>query len=357
MEEVQYWYLSDEERAVFDPANAQRRQGAQRKCRLTAEDCQRSALRDLELFSDATTSSGPFLKVIHTDCNLGLYGEGFRYVFSFDKGGPVSLVVVGKEQLYRAPRSTFWRAPAENDLGFNLPARSAVWMGADRYNVATVREVEKFGDGFTETLVPLDFAQRRPAQEMEIRYTWPTATTPQALVIVSYRVNALGRTKVSLNYHGRKGLPELPAFGLELLTAQQLDSYRWDGLSGETYPDRYKGAQFGSHEAAVSVTPYLIPQECGNHKDTYRLRAGELTFLCEERSFHCSALPCTQHQLATAEPQEELPERSRTVIRILGALRGVGGIDRWRSDVEEPYRVSGEEDMRFSFYIVPSCEV
>ncbi|MCD7757722.1 MAG: beta-galactosidase [Clostridiales bacterium] len=359
MEEVRYWYLSEEERAAFDHANARRRQ-----------DCRRSALRELEQFSDAT-ASGPCLQVIHTDYNLGLYGVGFHYVFSFDKGGPVSLVVGGQEQLYRAPRPTFWRAPTENDLGCNFPARSAAWMGADRYSVATACQVQEFGDGFTETLDPLDFARRRPArediQEVEIRYTWPTATTPETLVTVTYWVNAWGRIKVSLDYQGAqggtkcrkyplrvKGLRSLPAFGLELLTARRLDSYRWDGLSGETYPDRYKGAQFGSHKAAVAVTPYLVPQECGNHKDTYRLQAGELTFLCDERPFHCSVLPYTQHQLAAAAHQDELPESSHTVIRILGALRGVGGIDSWRSDVEEPYRVSGEEELHFSFYIVPS---
>ena len=30
--------------------------------------------------------------------------------------------------------------------------------------------------------------------------------------------------------------------------------------------------------------------------------------------------------------------------QVLGAVRGVGGIDSWGTDVEEPYHVSGEED-------------
>ena len=37
---------------------------------------------------------------------------------------------------------------------------------------------------------------------------------------------------------------------------------------------------------------------------------------------------------------------------ILGAARGVGGIDSWGTDVEKPYRVSGEGEHRVAFRIV-----
>ena len=46
---------------------------------------------------------------------------------------------------------------------------------------------------------------------------------------------------------------------------------------------------------------------------------------------------------------EELPFPVRTVVTICGAMRGVGGIDSWISDVEEAYHVSGEADQKFSF--------
>ena len=39
------------------------------------------------------------------------------------------------------------------------------------------------------------------------------------------------------------------------------------------------------------------------------------------------------------------------MVSILGAVRGVGGIDSWGADVEEEYHVSGEEDICYSFYI------
>ena len=41
----------------------------------------------------------------------------------------------------------------------------------------------------------------------------------------------------------------------------------------------------------------------------------------------------------------------RTVVTVCGAMRGVGGIDSWRTDVEAAYHVSAEEDIAFSFQV------
>lgn len=356
MDEVRYWYMSREKRLESDLKNAQAR-----------EECQKKVLHELEKMPDYPAApemknengkeSGTYLKVIHTDCNLGLYGEGFHYIFSFDKGGPVSLMIHGKEQVYRAPKPTFWRAPTENDMGCNFPTGSAAWVGADLFSTAVECMVKETGDGFSEELVPLAFAERKPAGEdicvVEIRYIYAAATVPKTFVTVTYQVNAYGKIKVTMDYKGKENLPDLPAFGLQFITAEKLEGYSWDGLSGETYPDRFKGASFGKYESGVEMTPYLVPQECGNHKDTCRMEAGEMAFLMAEKPFHFSVLPYTQHQIAAVYHREELPESRRSVIRILGALRGVGGIDSWGSDVEEMYHVSGKEDIHFSFYMIP----
>ena len=44
-----------------------------------------------------------------------------------------------------------------------------------------------------------------------------------------------------------------------------------------------------------------------------------------------------------ATHHEELPPARRTVLCIYGAVRGVGGIDSWGSDVEEAYHISAED--------------
>ena len=61
-----------------------------------------------------------------------------------------------------------------------------------------------------------------------------------------------------------------------------------------------------------------------------------------------SAIPYTPQQLEQAAHREELPLPVRTVVTVCGAMRGVGGIDSWGSDVEPAYQVSAEEDISFS---------
>ena len=57
-------------------------------------------------------------------------------------------------------------------------------------------------------------------------------------------------------------------------------------------------------------------------------------------------------RFGSAHGSTELPATGRTSVTILGAARGVGGIDSWGTDVEEPYRVSGEGEHRVAFRIV-----
>ena len=68
--------------------------------------------------------------------------------------------------------------------------------------------------------------------------------------------------------------------------------------------------------------------------------------------FAFSALPNTAQEIEAAQHITELPATGRTSVTILGAARGVGGIDSWGTDVEEPYHVSGEGEHRVAFRIV-----
>ena len=70
-----------------------------------------------------------------------------------------------------------------------------------------------------------------------------------------------------------------------------------------------------------------------------------------DKEFAFSCLPYTASEIENATHQEELPAARRTVLCIYGAVRGVGGIDSWGSDVEEKYHISGEEDISFAFRI------
>ena len=146
------------------------------------------------------------------------------------------------------------------------------------------------------------------------------------------------------------------------------DRYRYEGLSGETYPDRMAGGIPGVYEVeGLPVTPYMVPQDCGMHMQTKWVevyRSSVLNNVCTKKqqtglcfraedgkdiAFAC--LPYTAPELENATHHEELPPPRRTVLTVLGAVRGVGGIDSWGTDVEPAYHISAEEDIVYGFWI------
>ena len=136
----------------------------------------------------------------------------------------------------------------------------------------------------------------------------------------------------------------------------------WTGLSGETYPDRYRGGVFGCHSETPHVEPALVPQDCGMHLQTRQVTlkqravcgrtAAALTLVQTDSPFAFSALPNTAQEIEAAAHISELPATGRTSVTVLGAVRGVGGIDSWGTDVEDAYHLSGETDHRVSFRIL-----
>lgn len=318
----------------------------------------------------ANTDKGR-LNVVFGDVVLGVHGEDFEYLFSYSTGGMESMVVNGREWLYRTPKPTFWRATTDNDRGSGFSCRSAMWMGADLFIRTEKIQVSVDGKTVKRFRAPDNnrFGGAVLAEEVTISFTYRTATKPHTRVTASYTVEETGRIYVNVRYHGKKGLPELPVFGMRFVMPTAADEYTYCGLSGETYPDRMAGGVKGTYRIeGLPVTPYLVPQDCGMHMETDSLTVTRSTTLANEtRERECfsltfekhgtpfafTCLPYTAQELENATHQEELPPARRTVVCILGAVRGVGGIDSWGSDVEAPWHIGGEKDIEYSFYIVP----
>ena len=307
MQEVRYWYAGAEERAKMDAENTQK-------------------------FSARSCGEDTALKVVHGDGALGVQGNDFEILFSIPQGGPVSVRRGNREWLWRAPRPAFWRAPTENDMGCGFDGRSSTWAAAEGWQKCSGMEI---------------LWER--SDSVAVRYGYRAPAMPNLQTEIIYTVDAAGFMDVQCRYFGAAGRPEMPLFGLRFATPESVREIQWQGLSGETYPDRKKGGIFGMHREQPHVPDYLVPQECGAHTDTQRFTltafSGEtLSVEQKEEPFVFSAIPYTPQQLDQAQHKWELPKPCRTVVTICSDMRGVGGIDSWMSDVEAAYRVSGEDD-------------
>lgn len=321
----------------------------------------------------ACTNKMP-LRVVYGDFTLGVHGtnadgEDFHYIFSYAAGGLESIVKGGMEWLYRCPKPTFWRALTDNDRGSKFHMKSGMWLASDMF--ANCKRIEVIVDGVSQgkPCAPLNnkYGANVYANEVCVCFTYEIVTKPVTSVDVIYEVKESGAIDVIACYHGVKKLPELPVFGMRFVMPTLADKYKYEGLSGETYPDRKAGAKKGIYEVDdLSLTPYLVPQDCGVRMDTewveiYRHTSLDnsrkenatvmLRIQMRDREFAFSCLPYTALEIENATHHEELPPARRTVLCVYGAVRGVGGIDSWGSDVEEQYHISGEKDILYSFTI------
>ena len=310
------------------------------------------------------------LQVIFGDGSLGLSGKDFHYIFSYDRGGMESLVVRDKEWLYRTSKPAFWRATTDNDHGSGFSVKSAQWYAADKFSTCQDMKISVDGKELPELpIAPINnkYSNEEFANEVSITFTYETNTVPSTTVSITYNVKNDGEIKVDFHFSGNAKLPELPVLGMSFIMPTVAKSFDYDGLSGETYPDRMAGAVPGTfHIKGLPVTPYLVPQDCGMHMETSSVtinrdstqnnadhNQGEfsLTFEQVDKNFAFSCLPYTAQELENATHIEELPLKRRTVFNIYGGVRGVGGIDSWGADVENAYHVSAQNDLDFSFKI------
>lgn len=308
------------------------------------------------------------LKLVFGDLTLGVKGDTWQVIFNYMRGGIESLVSGGREWVYRTPQPTFWRALTDNDRGSQFHLKSGCWLAADAFIRVTGAQVAVDGQAIALPIAPENnrYTPEETADAVAIAFTFETLTVPAAKVNVTYTVTADGRINVACRYFGQKGLPQMPVFGLRMVMPTMAAGFTYEGLSGETYPDRMAGGVPGVYEVkGLPVTPYMVPQDCGMHMETKWVEIRRDTQLAntanppesalriamDDKPFAFSCLPYTAEELENAMHHEELPPARRTVLCVYGAVRGVGGINSWGADVEEAYHLSAEKDMAFSFNI------
>lgn len=281
------------------------------------------------------------LEIIRGDVNIGVRGRGFTAMFSKAEGGIASLCYDGVEYITRTPKLTFWRALTDNDRGAKTGFDAAQWMTA----------------GLFYKLADVDVQEQKDQVCVTFEYLLPTV--PQTKAYVSYRVTGDGKIHVHALYKGTDGLPEMPAFGMDMKLKARYDKVRYYGRGPEeNYLDRREGARLGvySYQAADNLSAYLFPQECGNRMDVRWVEVTDadgqgLRFETEGVPFENSVLPCSAYELEAATHREELPKAHYSWVRILESQMGVGGDDSWGAPVHEEYRLSSDIDRNIKFTI------
>lgn len=289
----------------------------------------------------APVKTGGRLEIIYGDVNIGVKTGNLKVMFSRAEGGMSSLRYGDEEYIIRAPKPVYYRALTDNDRGAGLGSECGMWLPASLYAVMS------------------DFAVAAEADQVTVRYTFELPVTPAAGTDVAYTVRADGSILVRAHYHGVKGLPMLPLFGMDIKLKGKYDSYQCYGYGPEeNYIDRRQGARLGIHEGLVAenLTPYLMPQECGSRTGVRWLTVRDqkdrgLKFTYADKPFEASILPYSAWELLNAAHGDELPAAAYTWVRLMAGQMGVGGDDSWGAPVQEIYRLPSDQDYILSFTI------
>ena len=280
--------------------------------------------------------------------NISVRGEHFS-VQASRLTGALTSYRWGNTELLKAPlMPNFWRAPINNDYGSKMPQRYAQWKIASLY-ASTSFEPETM----KKNAAAMPLKEADGSVTFSLIYSLPTS--PAASCAVTYRVRPCGRVDVRLDYDPVKELGDMPEFGMITKLDADYDRVRFYGLGPEeNYIDRREGARLGiwDYRATENLTPYLLPQECGNRTGVRwaeitnaRGQGLKLWLNCGE----FSALPYTPHEIENAAHGYELPPAAYTVLKMSLRQMGVGGDDSWGARTHPEYLLDVSKPLSFEF--------
>ena len=340
------------------------------------------------------------LELTRGSFNIGIRGQSFDALFSILQCGLVSFRrggnpyagggmtgcaggpaagsgagFTGCELFEKIPRPCFWRAPTSNDTGNHMAARYGVWKLAEEYQIPRPETLRIFAQ---EDSVLLQIRHDLPVSGMNSPDTLPG-------VMVGYRFYADGRLTLSMDWEplltgsgadASPVLPPMPLFGFSFRLNADLDRFTFYGKGpAENYIDRCRGARLGIFRSTAeeNLSPYLVPQECGNRTGVrwasvtdrrgrgLRFMAGgdQMNPEMENRSSICSGhpamevcvLPYTAQELEAASHAYELPPVNYTNVRCALMQMGVGGDDSWGAKTLPQYCLPADHKLHFEMTV------
>ncbi len=279
------------------------------------------------------------LDIAHLNNMLGVSGPNFSLVINAQTGLIEQYTSQGISFLTKSPAPNFWRAPVDNDWGYEMPKEMRIWRhaGASARCQSTQWSIIKESTAAFTVKTTLDLL------DVDAQY------------LLEYTVNDQGEVQVKSTFlPNNTSLPNMPRQGVHLALAPQFDQMEWLGRGPlENYPDRKTAAPIGHYRSRVEeqYISYLSPQENGNKEEvqwvTFQNKAGQGIRFSGAPTFGMTALWFTPEDL-TQEARGSLHpfdlEKGETISLCIDHKQmGVGGIDSWLSRPMAKYLLPVEE--------------
>lgn len=250
----------------------------------------------------------------------------------------------GRNLIKQGPEPDFWRAPTDNDFGNGMPVVSNVWRTAGKNRSLIDISAEKRGE---DIVVTADLMLDDVSSPYRITYT----------------ATGNGKLRIESSWRaGRKGLPEMPRFGMQLRLDETYDRFDYYGRGPwENYTDRCTASFIGLYGSSVAeqYVPYCRPQENGNKtdvrwltltdKDGYGIRIDGAQPLSVKAAYN----PAEDLDPGLTKKQRHINDvtfRKEIFLNVDLRQRGLGGDDSWGRFPHDEYRLT-DSTYRYAYTI------
>ncbi|MUH37264.1 DUF4981 domain-containing protein [Zobellia amurskyensis] len=304
------------------------------------------------------------LSVTNIDGTVKIKGDGFEVGFNSTDGSLTTLNYGQGNLIKNGPSVNFWRAPTDNDYGYNMPKRLQVWKQATETQNLTSFQLNSNDGKKVIDAVKLSKNPFKIKNDLQLTATYSLPSV-QGEATVTYAINNKGEILVSTDLSNIKGsLPIVPRFGNNFIIDPAYDNVSWYGRGPhENYQDRKTSALVGVYNAKVKdlYFEYIRPQENG-----YRTDIRTVSFLnAEGKGIEVSApklFGFSAHNQYNSDFDEgmekkqrhtyDIPQRDLININIDYSQMGVGGDNSWGLLPHEAYQIK-PDNLSFSFMIQP----
>lgn len=287
------------------------------------------------------TTNMPTIQVEDNTEQVTVNGQDFQLVFDKAQGTISTFKYQDTEMLKTGPIPNFWRTPNDNDTMNGMINRTGTWRDAGRDMHVDEVNVREIND---------------KAVSIQVNATLPTMT--ESRYKVTYFVYGSGDVVVRSTVVPGNGLPELPAFGMELTLPKEFENLSWYGRGPhENYWDRNTGADVGVYEGTVEdqFFPYVNPQQTGNKTDvrwaTLTDDDGTGLLISGLPLIEVNALHYTEEDLEQAKHPYELTKLEDIIVNVNDKQMGVG--NSWGDTALPEYMLYADQPYSYSYRLTP----
>ena len=280
-----------------------------------------------------------FITTLNTDKLSIIFDKKTGYIIVYKYAGE-DLIQKGE-----SIKPNFWRGGTDNDYGARFQIKLANW----RNPISKLKSMQAINiNGSAEVTVIYELNQLSAQLKM------------------TYLLNGNGTLKITetlvVSEKNKKEMPILPRFGMQIPLKKVFNQIHYYGRGPiENYADRKTSAFINSYKQSVSEQfyPYIRPQETGTKSDIrwWKLTNARGTGIkvYSDAPFSASALNYTNEDLDDFDSKDqrhssELVEKDFTVLSIDLKQMGLGGINSWKAQPIEKYRIPYDH-YEFTFVI------